>query len=198
MKDIAKLAIKEKIKNTIVSNGYINSNPLAELCEWTHGANIDLKSMNPKFYEKLCKARLEPVLETIKTLHDKKVWLEVTNLIIPRHNDKESDIKTVIMWVKKNLGLDVPLHLSAFYPAYKMFDVPRTSPETVIKARKMALAAGLHYVYTGNILDEEGSTTFCPACKKPVIKRMGFSLVENKLVNGKCPFCNEKIAGVWK
>ena len=195
MMDIAKLARKEKIKNTIVSNGFINPEPLNELCNYLDGANIDVKG-NEDFYKKVCGSRLEPVLETIKTLHKAGIWIEVTNLIIPDYNDNEKDIMKIIKFIS-NLSKDIPLHFSAFYPAYKMQETPSTSAETIKKARTLAMKH-LNYVYTGNILDEEGNTTFCPKCKKLVIKRNAFfALTENNLEDGKCKFCGEKIAGVF-
>ena len=151
MLDIAKIARKKGLKNIIVSNGYINPEPLKKLIPLIDAANIDLKSMSNKFYKDLCGGRLAPVFETLKTLNKSKVHLEITNLIIPKHNDKPEQIKKLINWVKKNIGTKVPIHFSAFYPCYKMLDTKPTPPATVIKAKKMADDAGLEYVYTGNI-----------------------------------------------
>lgn len=196
MIDIAKLAKKEGIKNNTVTNGFINPEPLKELCKYLDGSNIDIKG-NKKFYEEVCSAKLEPVLEAIKIMHEKKVWIELTNLIISGYNDNEKDMKEIINFVKK-IDINMPLHFSAFYPCYKMLSVPLTPQEILIKARMLAKKEGLNYVYTGNILDEEGSTTFCPGCKKALIRRIGYGIKENNVINGKCKFCNEKIAGVWK
>ncbi len=197
MLDIAQLAKKEKLKNNIVSNGFINSLPLKKLCASIDAANIDLKG-NALFYEKMCQGKIEPVLESIKLLHQKGVWLELTNLIIPGYNDSVEEIKHMIAWILENLGKDVPLHFSAFYPCYKATNIKPTPPEFLMKARVIAKNLGLNYVYTGNIADAEGSTTFCPKCGAKVITRQGFHVIDNKLSNGKCPFCKEKIAGVWK
>ncbi|MCX8194264.1 MAG: AmmeMemoRadiSam system radical SAM enzyme [Candidatus Pacearchaeota archaeon] len=199
MLDISKLAKKHDndLKNTTVTNGFINPEPLIELCRYLDASNVDFKGTNA-FYKKISEAWREPVEEALKIMQEKRVWFELTTLIIPGHNDKEKEIKEVINWVKRNLGLDVPLHFSAFYPSYKMLNVPSTKPEVVIKARKMAIKSGLHYVYTGNILDKEGSTTFCPSCSKALIMREGFFVKENKIINNRCPDCGEKIAGIWK
>ena len=197
--DTAKLAKKRGLKNVIVSNGFINKEPLLEWCKYLDAANIDLKSISDDFYRKITGAWLKPVLETIKTLHEKRVWLELTNLIIPGYNDSLEEIKKLIAWVKDNVGLDVPLHFTAFYPCYKMLDVQPTPLDILVKARKLAMQAGLHYVYTGNLPDEEGLTTFCPKCKKALIKRQGFfGISENNIVKGRCKFCKEKIVGVWE
>lgn len=196
MLDIAKLAKKQRIKNMIVSNGFINKQPLKKLMPSLKGANIDLKG-NAEFYEKICDGKIEPVLETIKALHEKKVWLEITNLIVPGYNDDVEEIKKTVSWILDNLGKDVPLHFSAFYPCFKLTDVEPTAPEFLIKARIIAKNMGLNYVYTGNINDEDGSTTFCPKCGQAVVKRKNFLVIENKLKKGKCP-CGEIIPGIWR
>jgi len=197
MLDIAKLAKKEKIKCNIVSNGFINPLPLKKLCSYIKAANIDLKG-NALFYEKVCQGRLEPVLEAIKILHQKRVWLELTNLIVPGYNDNIEEIKKMVSWILENLDKDVPLHFSAFYPCYKLTNISPTPPEFLIKARIIAKNVGLNYVYTGNINDEEGSTTFCPKCSKALIKRRGFIIIENNLKKGKCKFCGYSIPGQFK
>lgn len=195
MLDIAKLAKKEKIKNTIVSNGFINPEPLKELCKYIDGANIDLKSINPKFYENVCRARLEPVLQALKLLKKENVWLEITNLIIPTLNDKASEIKRMVKWIKDNLGADVPVHFSAFFPCFELMNLPATSIQKLEEARKIAMKE-LNYVYTGNLRDEKGSTTYCQKSGKIAIKRQGFRVIENNVKNGLCS-CREKIAGVF-
>lgn len=198
MIDIAKISKEKGIKNVIVSNGFINPDPLTKLIKHIDGANIDLKSIDNNFYVNLCDARLDPVLETLKILYKEKVWLEITNLIIPGFNDKKKDILKLIRWIKNNLGRDVPLHFSAFYPHYKMIRLHPTPSSTLIEARKTALKEGLHYVYTGNIIDEEGAETRCPYCDALLIKRKFYNIIENNVKEGKCPVCKKKIAGVWE
>jgi pyruvate formate lyase activating enzyme len=211
MFDIAKLAKKQGIKNTIVSNGYINEAPLKELCKYIDGANIDLKGFTDEFYRKVCKGKLEPVLSTLKTLRQEGVWLEITNLVVPGLNDDfirpesyESEkkgfsgfkkIEEMCKWISKELGKDVPLHFSRFHPDYKMTDAEPTPIETLEKARKIA-EKYLDYVYIGNVDGE--SNTICPKCESVVIRRNMLSLVENNLVKGKCFKCGKIIAGVWE
>ena len=195
--DIAKLAKKKRIKNVIVSNGFINPLPLKELCKYVDAANIDLKSINNDFYERICNARLEPVLETLKILKENNIWIVITNLIIPEFNDSTQDIEKIVLWIVKNLGKEVPLHFSAFYPNYKMLNLPATPTQTLIKARNIAISKGMKYVYTGNINDEIGNNSYCWKCKKLLIRRRHFSIEENKIKKGKCS-CGEKITGVWK
>lgn len=191
--DMAKLAKKDKIRNITVTNGFINPLPLKKLLPYIDASNIDLKSINEKFYENNCQAKLKPVLESIKIMK-KKIWIELTNLIIPGLNDSEEDIFNLVLWIRKNLGRDVPLHFSAFHPCYKLSNLEPTNPETIKKARKLAIKEGLNYVYTGNIGYNEGNNTYCPNCKKAVIIRYP---IINKLINGKCS-CGEKIPGVWE
>jgi pyruvate formate lyase activating enzyme len=195
--ETAKLAKKQGIKNVIVSNGFINPEPLKELCRYIDAANIDLKSIEDKFYKDTCSARIEPVLETLKILKKENVWTEITNLIIPTLNDSSKDIKKLVEWIKDNLGENSILHFTAFYPQYQLSHLKPTSPKILEKARKIAFDAGLKYVYTGNIDDEEGNITYCPKCKKMLVKRKLFSIIENNLKKGRCIYCNEKIPGVY-
>ena len=194
--ETAKLAKKKGIKNIMVTNGYINQEPLKELYPLIDAANIDLKALDKDFYKKVCSARLEPVLDAIKEIKKIGTWIELTNLIIPSHNDKKEQIEKLVKWIKENLGTKVPLHFSAFYPTYKMLDVPRTPPETLLMAKKIALKHGLKYIYLGNIALPDSGNTYCPNCNKLVIERGGFKVYKNDIKNNSCPFCNEKIDGV--
>jgi pyruvate formate lyase activating enzyme len=197
MIECAKLAKKKGIKNVIVSNGFINQEPLKELCKYIDGANIDLKSFDNAFYKKITNSWIQPVLESLKILKKNNVWLEITMLIIPKLNDDPEKIKEMCNWIKKNLGKDVPLHFTAFYPCYKLMDYPRTKAEILIKARKIALGIGLKYVYIGNLPSENGNNTYCPKCKKLLIERSGFGITKNNIKNSKCD-CGEKIQGVFQ
>jgi len=198
MSDTANLASKNKLRNVMVSNGFINQIPLKKLMPLLDAANIDLKG-NDKYYKKVTGAWIEPVQNALIALKKKKVWLELTNLIVPTLNDSEKQIKWLAEWVYDNLGENVPLHFSAFWPTYKLKQLPSTSLEKLKKAREIAMKK-LNYVYVGNVNFDEGNTTFCPGCKKAVIKRGGFYITQNLLkeTGGKCPYCNEKIAGIWK
>ena len=197
MLDCAKIAKKKGIKNMIVSNGFINEEPLKELCKYIDGANIDLKAFNNKFYKEICSAWLEPVLESLKILKNKNVWLEVTNLIIPTLNDNLKEIKKMCEWIKENLGADVPLHFTGFYPCYKLLDIPQTSSEILKKARKIALNIGINHTYVGNVFAAEENNTYCPKCNRLLIERSGFGTIKNNIKNSKCS-CGEKIAGIFE
>ena len=193
MIETARLAKENDIKCSIVSNGYINLKPLEELIPYIEAANIDLKFADNEKYGKIAKGRLEPVLTTIETLFKKGIITEITTLIIPQINDTPKEFLKLTELILKISDL-IPWHISAFYPTYKMTDLPPTSAETIKKLRKLAIENGMKYVYTGNIPDKEGSTTFCHKCKQPVIERFYYSVID-KSENGKCPFCNTPIYG---
>jgi pyruvate formate lyase activating enzyme len=195
MLDIAKIAKKQGIKNTIVSNGYINEQPLRELCKHIDGANIDLKGFTEEFYKKVCQGTLAGVLKALKILREEGVWLEITNLVVPGLNDDFGKIEEMCKWISEELGRDVPLHFSRFHPDYKMTNAEPTPLDTLEKARRIA-EKYLDYVYVGNVAGE--SNTICPKCKSVVIRRSMLSLVENKLVKGKCFKCGNKMPGVFE
>jgi pyruvate formate lyase activating enzyme len=199
MIDIAKLARKKGIKNVIVSNGYINPEPLKELCKYIDAANIDLKGINENFYKEYSESHLLPILETIKTLHKKGIWLELTNLIIHGLNDDAKDIKILCEWITKNVGADVPLHFSRFYPYYKALNIPPTNPGILENAKNIALKSGIKYVYIGNlgVLDN----TICRKCGIELIQR-DYARISVENLDGKdknrCIKCGQIMVGVFK
>lgn len=195
--ETARLARKKGLKNIIVSNGFIQQEPLAGWCRVIDGANIDIKGFTNDFYRNITGSWIEPVLETVRALQKKKVWLELTNLIIPGNNDRMPIIKKMCEWIVKELGNEVPLHFSGFYPAYKMENTPATPPSTLVKAGKTAKDAGIKYVYLGNVPTENGENTYCPSCGKLLVERKWFDVLQNSIKSGKCA-CGEKIPGIWK
>ena len=199
MLDTAKLAKEAGIRNIMHSNGYINEEPLRELVKYLDAANIDLKGFSQEYYKNLTAGDLEPVLRTLKILKEEGVWLEITNLVLPGLNDSEETLVKMCLWIKENLGPDVPLHFSRFWPTYKMLSLFPTPLETLEKARKIALDCGLHYVYIGNIPGHASENTYCPKCGRIVIRRKGYSILEVNLnEERRCKFCGEEIHGVWK
>jgi pyruvate formate lyase activating enzyme len=191
--DSAKLAQKNDLKTVYVTNGYMSDEALDLITPYLDAANVDLKGMSDKFYQELCQARLEPVLNNIQTMHDKGIHLEITNLVIPGHNDSEEDLKALVEFVA-DVGVEIPLHLTRFYPHYKMNQTPPTPVKTLDKAQKMATEAGLKYVYVGNVPDSDWENTRCPECSNVLIKRDGFSIGSNNLKKDKkCPECGAKI-----
>lgn len=194
--DCAKLARKKGLKNIMVTNGYIQEKPLKEIYKYIDAANVDLKGFTEEYYKKICGATLEPVLETLKRLKKMKVWTEITTLIVPGYNDNMKDLEAEFKWIKENLGKDSVLHLSRFFPCYKMQDVPITPEETIRKAKQLA-DKYLDYVYVGNIHIDNAEDTFCPNCKKDIVLRSGYSIIEKKLNKDKCFNCKNIIPGVW-
>jgi pyruvate formate lyase activating enzyme len=186
-----------EIQTVAVTAGYIHAAPRRQFFAGMDAANIDLKSFSEDFYLKLTGSHLQPVLDTLAYVcHETHCWLEITTLLIPGHNDTDKEISALSKWVERELGPQVPLHFSAFHPDWKMPEVPPTPPATLRRARKIALDAGLRYVYTGNVHDAEGGTTYCPACQHAVIVRDWYDIRHYDLTpQGGCPQCGTSIAG---
>ena len=195
--DTAKLARARGIKNVWKSNGYINEEPLRTLCKYLDAANIDLKNFDDDIYVKLCGGRLAPVLRTLKVLHEERVWLEITNLVIPSWTDNLDMIKKMCDWLVENGLRNYPLHFSRFNPLYKLYQLPMTPVATLEKAREIAVKAGIRYAYVGNVPGHWAEHTYCHKCGKMIIERRGYRILSNHLAKGKCEFCNELIPGVW-
>jgi len=196
--DTAKLAHKHGIKNVFVSNGYESKEALKKIHPYLDAINIDLKGFNEDFYKDICSAKLQPVLENIKRTYKMGIWLEVTTLVIPGKNDSDEELKAIAEYVA-SVSKDIPWHVTAFYPQYKMMDVPPTQSSTLERAYKIGKKAGLNYVYTGNIPGMEAESTKCPECGELVIKRFGLDCDSCEVDdNGRCKNCNHKIPGVWK
>lgn len=196
--DTAKLARDSDIRNTLVTAGYINPEPWKKLLNYTDAARIDLKGITDDFYRQVCSATLKPVQDSIVLTRANNVHLEIINLIIPTLNDQPEQIRQLARWLKANLGSDIPLHFSRFFPQYKMQHLPPTSLTTLDMAREIAISEGLDYVYIGNIQSRQGQNTYCPACKRLLIERSGFTVLQNQLKDGRCPDCSREIYGVWK
>ncbi len=189
------IAKENGIKNIFVSNGYMSKEVINDLKEWLDAINIDIK-FSEKFYSKICRAKLKPVLENVEKLKSFGVWVEITTLIIPGYNDSEKELTQIANFIK-SIDKNIPWHVSAFYPTYKLTDAPPTPFMTVKKAREIGLSVGLNYVYTGNIPDTEGSSTFCPNCNTMLIKRSGYYIEILNLENNKCKNCGCEIAGIF-
>ena len=188
------------IQAVAVTAGYIGTEARRDFYAKMDAANVDLKGFTDEFYVKLCGARLQPVLDTLVYLrHETDVWTEITTLLIPGKNDSDAEIEAECRWIMRELGPDVPLHFTAFHPDYKLTDLAHTPPATLSRARKIALAEGLHYVYTGNTHDREGGTTFCPGCAKPVIVRDWYEILSYTLTpEGRCRHCDTTLAGRYE
>ncbi|MFZ0447602.1 MAG: AmmeMemoRadiSam system radical SAM enzyme [Desulfatiglandaceae bacterium] len=194
--DTARSAANAGLKNIFVSNGYMSEDCLKEIHPDLHGANIDLKSFNDRFYREQCGAKLGPVLRNLATLVEMGVWLEVTTLIIPGLNDSVHELKSLARFLA-DLNPDIPWHISRFHPTYRLLNLPATPAETIHRACDVGYEAGLKYVYPGNIPGDKGEKTFCHGCGKTLIDRFGFQVQENSILNHQCPHCGETIPGVW-
>jgi pyruvate formate lyase activating enzyme len=196
--DVADACREAGIKTVAVSAGYMNPAPREEFYRHIDAANIDLKAFSEKFYEKVTFARLDAVLSTLDYLRGTDVWLEITTLLIPGQNDGDDELRRQCDWLLEHLGTDVPLHFSAFHPDFKMRDIPHTPPETLSRARRIALDAGLRFVYTGNVHDPDGQTTRCPGCARPVVVRDWYDLRAYHLTDdGHCVHCGTRLPGVF-
>ena len=195
--DCAKLARAKGLKNVFVTNGFMNAPVVEMAAPYLDAANIDLKSFRDDYYRKICGGRLQPVLETIKQMRRLKIWIELTTLVIPGLNDSTEELTAIAAFIKDEVGDDVPWHVSGFYPTYKMLDRPRTPAETLIKAREIGFKAGLKYVYAGNVPIPGSEDTICPKCRTTLLTRSFFSVLDNKLKQGKCFNCGQSISGVW-
>jgi pyruvate formate lyase activating enzyme len=197
--DAAQACHARGIRSVAVTAGYMCAGPRAEFYRHMDAANVDLKAFTERFYYKICGGALAPVLETLEYLKGKsRVWLEITTLLIPGENDSDGELDQLTQWIAEKLGPDVPLHFTAFHPDWKMVDRPRTPPVTLTRARRIALANGLHYVYTGNVHDSEGGSTYCPHCGTQVIERDWYELGAWQLTDtGACRNCGTQIPGVF-
>ena len=183
----------ERIYNVFVTNGYMSDRLIDSLSGFLDAANIDLKSFSDEFYKRVCKARLSPVLNTIKRFYSLGIHIEITTLLIPSMNDSESELKQIAEFIS-SVSPDIPWHISRYHPDYKL-NLPPTPVEKIDQAREIGQKVGLKYVYAGNVWGDEGENTYCPGCKRLLVKREGFFVEENNIVDSKCRFCGYKIYG---
>ena len=197
--DTAQACREAGVRSVAVTAGYMCAQPRAEFYRHMDAANVDLKGFTERFYYKICGGELASVLETLEYLkRETSVWFEITTLLIPGENDADAELDLMTQWIADKLGPDVPLHFTAFHPDWKMLDKPRTPPATLTRARRIALANGLHFVYTGNVHDSEGGSTYCPGCGRRVIERDWYQLGDWQLTgSGSCSNCGRGIPGVF-
>jgi len=196
--DVAAAARARGGATVLVTNGYVSPEAFGDLYENVAAANVDLKAMSDDFYRRRTRARLEPVLDTLRRIRrDTNAWLEITNLVVPTLNDGADDLKRLADWVANELGPDVPVHFSAFHPDCDLRDLPRTSAATLTEARRIARAAGLRFVYEGNVAGA-GSHTDCPGCGTVLVRRSWHEVLENRVTEGHCPDCRRAVPGRWE
>jgi pyruvate formate lyase activating enzyme len=195
--DIASAARIRGIRSVMVTCGFMADAPLTEMCKALDAIKVDLKGLSESFYRDACGAELKPVLRTIKQIAKSRVHLEIVNLVVPTLNDSDRMIADLSDWMMGELGPDVPLHFSRFRPDYQMLHLPPTPTATLERARSIAMARGIRYVYVGNVPGHPGNNTLCPSCKKEVIRRTLFFVEGSNIKNGKCGYCGKRIAGVF-
>jgi pyruvate formate lyase activating enzyme len=197
MLDTARLARDAGLRNVVISAGFINPDPLRELCQAVDAIKIDLKGYDEAFYRDVCGGELEPVLRSIRTIYESGTHLEIVNLVVPTLNDSLEQLRALARWVSQDLSPDIPLHFSRFHPQYKLRHLPPTPVETLERARETALEEGVRFVYIGNVPGHPGDNTTCPACGETLIVRQGFTVTEYHLKAGTCAYCGAPIPGVW-
>lgn len=197
MYDVVRIAKQKGLLTLCHTNGGMAGAPMLELLKFLDGVTVDLKSFNHKFYLEISEAKLEPVLETLKTIRRSGKHLEIVNLIIPTLNDDMEDIRKMCRWIIEHLGDETPVHFTRFSPQYKMTHLPHTPIRTLEQAVEIAKSEGIKFVYVGNVAGHPGNHTYCPGCGKKVIERSHFIMLRNHLRKGRCPSCNEKISGIW-
>jgi pyruvate formate lyase activating enzyme len=193
--DCALLARERGIKNVFVSNGYMGPEGARTISPYLDAINVDLKGSD-EFYKKICGARLKPVLETILLMKELGVWVEVTTLLIPTHNDSDEDLDAIIEFIK-SVDPGIPWHVSQFYPTFELLNLPRTPVATLKRARERGLQKGLKYVYEGNVPGEGAENTYCYSCNSLLVERYGYRIMNNRMKNGSCYQCHEKVDGIW-
>ncbi|MDI6886038.1 MAG: radical SAM protein, partial [archaeon] len=194
--DTARLAHGEGVCNVFVTNGYITEEAIRTIAPYLDAVNVDLKGLSEELYHKNCGGHLDPVLDAIKLYKSLGIWIEVTTLVIPTLNDSEEDFRGIAEFIK-GVGVDIPWHISQFYPAYKLTNLPRTPVTTLREARNIGLEVGLRYVYEGNVPGEGGENTYCYKCGRLLIQRYGFQILGNNMTDSKCPHCGAKIDGIF-
>jgi pyruvate formate lyase activating enzyme len=198
VRDAARAAKDAGLAPTVVTNGYIKPEPLKEVLPLLSAVKVDLKSFRETFYRDQLRGELKPVLDALEIIRAAEVWLEIVVLLIPTLNDSEAEISNLARWVKRHLGSAVPVHFTRFHPTYRLTDLPPTPIPILERAWKIARAEGLDHVYLGNVPGHPGENTVCPGCGGTVIRRLGFQVLENRLVDGTCPGCKRTIPGLWR
>lgn len=197
MLDSATLARAEGLRNVVISAGYINEEPLRRLCQSVDAIKIDFKGFSESFYQRICSATLQPVLQTMKTIAREGVHLEIVTLVVPTLNDDPDSLRGLCRWIVGELGQDIPVHFSRFYPLYKLTHLPMTPVDTLEQAHTIAREEGIHYVYIGNVPGHPANNTYCHHCGQTIIARLGYTIAQNRVLGGRCEFCGQPIPGVW-
>ncbi len=196
--DAAQAGRAAGVKSVVISGGYVQRDPLVELCKRVDAIKVDLKAFSQKFYKEVVNGELKAVLDTLTTIRKQGTWNEIVYLVIPTLNDSDKELRDLARWVKADLGADAPLHFSRFHPQYLLKDLPPTPVSTLERAKAICDAEGLNYVYIGNVPGHPAESTRCPKCRRVVVERIGFTVRAFQLDRGKCRFCKQPIPGMWE
>ena len=194
--ETAKIACREGLKNLLVTNGFMTSETIEMISSYITAANVDLKSFRDEFYQKQCGAKLHPVLDSLKKMKERGIWLEITTLLIPGLNDSDDELKDIAAFIA-GLGTEIPWHISRFHPQFKMLHKSATPIASLHRACQIGKEAGLKYVYSGNVPGDEGENTYCANCDNLLIRRYGYRIISNNLYDTSCPHCGKKLEGVF-
>jgi pyruvate formate lyase activating enzyme len=197
MSDIARAGRLEGVKSVVITNGFIRPDPLRQLCSEVDAIKVDLKGFSEKFYREVVSGELKPVLDALVTIRKQGTWLEIVYLVVPTLNDSDEELRGVCRWIKGELGPDTPMHFSRFHPEYLLKALPPTPVKTLERAKALAEAEGLRYVYIGNVPEHPAENTYCPSCRAVIVQREGFTVTRMDIKKNACPKCAAKIAGVW-
>ena len=197
VKDGAEAGRAMGVRNVVITGGYIQQGPLKEWCKVVDAIKVDLKAFSEKFYKEVVNGELKPVLETLVTIRKQGTWTEIVYLVIPTLNDGDQEFRALAKWIKSNLGPDVPVHFTRFHPEYLLTNLPPTPIESLERAKGIADAEGLHYVYIGNVPGHPAESTYCPRCRRVIIERLGYIIKQTHIKKGKCSYCQQIIPGVW-
>jgi len=195
--DAADAARAQGLKAVVVSNGFIQQEPLKRLCRHVDAIKIDMKAFSEKYYREVVGGELQPILNTLVTTRKEAKWMEIVHLVVPTLNDGDAEFRDLARWIKANLGTDVPIHFTRFHPLYLLKNLPPTPVETLERAKAIADAEGLQYVYIGNVPGHPAENTYCPKCRHLLIERAGFTVTQNHVRKGKCEYCQRAIPGIW-
>jgi pyruvate formate lyase activating enzyme len=196
--DTADAVREQGLKSIVVSNGFIQQEPLKKLCRHVDAIKIDLKAFSSSYYRDVVNGELQPILDTLVTIRKQQRWLEIVHLVVPTLNDRDAEFRELARWVKSNLGPEVPIHFTRFRPLYLLKNLPPTPVETLERAKAIADTEGLRYVYIGNVPGHPAENTYCPKCKRLLIERAGFTVTQMHVRKGKCEYCQHPIPGVWR
>ncbi|HQU34531.1 MAG TPA: AmmeMemoRadiSam system radical SAM enzyme [Thermoanaerobaculaceae bacterium] len=197
VRDAAAACRATAVRPVVVSNGFIQEQPLKDVLPLLAAIKVDLKAFSERFYREVVRGELKPVLKSLEVIRASGAWFEIVVLLIPGLNDSEAEVRALARWVKANLGGEVPVHFTRFHPTYRLTNLPPTPLATLERSWQIAKAEGLAFAYLGNVPGHPGESTFCPACGTRLVHRIGFEVLENKLTRGRCPACSRTIPGVW-